>query len=94
MLKMASRDTEPLTETQLSAISSIERAGSVLSILGCIFIITTFSTSKAFHKPINRLVFYASFGNLMTNVATLIARELLDSLDSAGCQFQGFLVQM
>lgn len=88
------RDTEPLTPGQLEAISAIERAGSVLSIMGCVFIIATFSTSKAFHKPINRLVFYASFGNMMTNVATLIARELLGSLDSAGCQFQGFLVQM
>ncbi|KAM0813704.1 putative G-protein coupled receptor [Seiridium cardinale] len=79
---------------QESAISSLERAGSVLSILGCVFIIFTFSISKAFHKPINRLVFYASFGNMMTNVATLIAREFIFLRDSAGCQFQAFLVQM
>ncbi|KAI0124372.1 G-protein coupled receptor [Xylariales sp. AK1849] len=82
------------SKPQLEAISTIERVCSVLSLLGCVFIIFSFSTSKAFHKPINRLVFYASFGNMMTNVATLIAREYLESEDSVGCQFQAFLVQM
>jgi hypothetical protein len=83
-----------LTPNQLNAISVVERVGSVFSLLGCIFIIITFSVSKAFHKPINRLVFYASFGNMMTNVGTLIAREYVESIDSVGCQFQGFLIQM
>lgn len=83
-----------LTIDQQAAISAIERAGSVLSILGCVFIIITFSVSKAFHKPINRLVFYASFGNLMTNVATLMARDFVLLGDSVGCQFQAFLIQM
>ncbi|KAH8652494.1 hypothetical protein BX600DRAFT_96104 [Xylariales sp. PMI_506] len=83
-----------LTADQLRAITVIERVGSVFSLLGCIFILVTFSISKAFHKPINRLVFYASFGNMMTNVATLIAREYLESINSVGCQFQAFLIQM
>jgi hypothetical protein len=83
-----------LTDEQLRAISDIERACSVLSLVGCVFIIATFCFSSSFHKPINRLVFYASFGNTMTNVATLISRDYLSSLNSAGCQFQAFLIQM
>ncbi|KAI8958171.1 family A G protein-coupled receptor-like protein [Daldinia sp. FL1419] len=83
-----------LTAGELEAISLIERIGSVFSLLGCLFVILTFSLSKAFHKPINRLVFYASFGNMMTNVGTLMSRRYVTELDSFGCQFQGFLIQM
>ncbi|PHH75468.1 hypothetical protein CDD83_4401 [Cordyceps sp. RAO-2017] len=83
-----------LTLEQRNAISVIERACSVLSLLGCIFTIVTFCSSRAFHKPINRLVFYASFGNMMTNVGTLMSRAYLPELDSFGCQFQSFLIQM
>ncbi|KAH9909858.1 hypothetical protein F4778DRAFT_775770 [Xylariomycetidae sp. FL2044] len=83
-----------LSPGQLYAVSVIERVCSVFSLLGCLFIILTFSTSKNFHKPINRLVFYASFGNMMSNVGTLMAREYVTSIDSFGCQFQGFLIQM
>ena len=83
-----------LSESQLDAISVIERVCSVLSILGCIFTIVTFCMSRAFHKPINRLVFYASFGNMLANVGTLMARAYLDHLDSFGCQFQAFLFQL
>lgn len=49
-----------ISETELEAFTIVERVASVPSLLGCIFIITSFSMSKAFHKPINRLVFYAS----------------------------------
>lgn len=60
---------------------------------GCIFTISTFCFSKYFSKSINRLVFYASFGNLITNVATMISRSYIDSPNSAGCQAQAFLIQ-
>ncbi|KAF4512690.1 hypothetical protein G6O67_000039 [Ophiocordyceps sinensis] len=83
-----------LTMDQRNSISVIERACSVLSLLGCIFIIVTFCSSRVFHKPINRLVFYASFGNMMTNVGTLMSHAYLNDLDSFGCQFQSFLIQM
>lgn len=79
---------------QRNSISVIERSCSVLSLLGCIFIIVTFCSSRVFHKPINRLVFYASFGNMMTNVGTLMSHAYLRDLDSFGCQFQSFLIQM
>ncbi|KAF5017891.1 hypothetical protein F66182_10149 [Fusarium sp. NRRL 66182] len=83
-----------VSSSQLNALSIIERTCSVFSLLGSIFIIGTFLSSKAFHKPINRLVFYASFGNMMTNVGTLMSRQYIGSPDSVGCQFQAFLIQM
>ncbi|KAL1912365.1 hypothetical protein Sste5344_001806 [Sporothrix stenoceras] len=54
-------DAAELPESTLNGFSIVERVCSVLSLLGCIIIIGTFSASKSFHKPINRLVFYASF---------------------------------
>lgn len=52
--------TAEITDDELNTFTIIERVVSVLSLLGCIFIIATFCTLKSFHKPINRLVFYAS----------------------------------
>lgn len=83
-----------LDKGDLDLLSIIERTCSVFSLLGCVFIIVTFCSSRAFHKPINRLVFFASFGNMMTNVGTLMARSYIGSPDSPGCQLQAFLVQM
>jgi hypothetical protein len=83
-----------LTEGQLKAIVIIERVNSSLSVVGCLFILVTFLSSRAFHKPINRLVFFASAGNIMTNIATLISRSALKDLTGALCQFQAFLIQM
>ncbi|KAK4151183.1 hypothetical protein C8A00DRAFT_36191 [Chaetomidium leptoderma] len=83
-----------LADSVVDAFSIIERVCSVFSLLGSMLVITTFSLSKAFHKPINRLVFYATIGNLMTNVATLIARSFIGDVNSAGCQLQAFLIQM
>lgn len=48
------------SEAQLDLFDILERICSVMSLLGCIFIIVTFCVSRSFHKPINRLVFYAS----------------------------------
>lgn len=84
----------PLTAEQLADISIIERACSVISLLGSLFVIVTFCLSRSFHKPVNRLVFYATFGNMLTNVGTLMSRTYVNSPDSVGCQFQAFLIQM
>ncbi|ROT41259.1 G-protein coupled receptor [Sodiomyces alkalinus F11] len=83
-----------LAEDDADALSIIERTCSIFSLLGCVFIIVTFTSSKAFRKPINRLVFYASIGNAITNVATMMARSYIHAPDSFGCQFQAFLIQM
>ncbi len=87
-------DIADLTQEQLYSFTVIERVCSVFSLLGCFFIIGTFTISKHFHKPINRLVFYASFGNMMSNVATLMSRSFVGSPNSVGCQLQAFLIQM
>jgi hypothetical protein len=83
-----------LSLSQLNQISDIERACSVLSLVGSVFTIVTFCSSKKFHKPINRLVFYASWGNMLTNVGTLMSRAYISSPNSVGCQLQGFLIQL
>ena len=84
-----------LSEQQLRAIEVTERVCSVASLLGTTFIIATFLTDKNFYRPINRLVFYASWGNIMANVATLISRSgIFSGVDGALCQFQAFLIQM
>ncbi|KFY76537.1 hypothetical protein V499_03828 [Pseudogymnoascus sp. VKM F-103] len=83
------------TEQELANIQLAERISSVFSILGCFFVIVTFSSMKIFRKPINRLVFFATFGNLVTNLATLISRSsILAGQNSSLCQFQAFIIQM
>ena len=79
---------------QMYAVEITEKVGSVFSLLGAAFIITTFLSDKSFHKPINRLVFFAAWGNIMSNVATLISTSGI-RLGSHGslCQFQAFLIQ-
>jgi hypothetical protein len=83
------------TDEEMYAIQATERVASVLSLLGAAFVISTFAFNKNFHQPINRLVFYGCFGNVMANIGTIISTsgELLGS-DSTLCQFQGFLIQM
>lgn len=85
---------DDIRRDQLDQFSIIERVCSVFSLLGCVFIIATFCARRSFHKPINRLVFYASFGNMMSNVGTLMARTYVGDGNSPGCQFQAFLIQM
>ena len=76
-------------------MSVTERVMSVFSVAGILFILITYSFCASFKKPINRLVFFASFGNLGINVAALIAENgPLAGSGSALCQAQGFLVQM
>jgi hypothetical protein len=82
-----------ISPSAYNAIDTIERSCSILSLVGCAFIAITFLFSNAFHKPINRLVFYASLGNIFTNVATLISRASLSNESSFLCQFQGLLIQ-
>jgi hypothetical protein len=82
------------SEHQIRAIEIAERVGSVLSLLGAAFIITTFLSHNAFHKPINRLVFFAAWGNIMSNVGTLMSTSGINlGVNSSLCQFQAFLIQ-
>ena len=47
-------------------INMIERICSIPSVIGCVFIITTFCLSERFQKPINRLAFFAIMSNKQT----------------------------
>ncbi|KAJ9654870.1 hypothetical protein H2198_006143 [Neophaeococcomyces mojaviensis] len=83
-----------LTEVQLQYIIIIERVASIFSLFGAAFVIVTFALSDKFRKPVNRLVFYATFGNILTNIATLISIDSIESGQSSPlCQFQAFLIQ-
>lgn len=83
----------PLPQGAVDAIVILERVTSILSLMGCFFIMGTFISSTAFRKPINRLLFYASFGNVLLNAGSLIARDYVGNENSVGCQLQAFIIQ-
>ncbi|KAG9241593.1 putative cAMP receptor-like protein [Calycina marina] len=84
-----------LTEQHLLIFSILERTCSAFSLLGCAYVAASFLYVKSFReKPINRLIFYASIGNVFTNVATIIARGAVNKPLGGMCQFQAFLIQM
>ena len=79
---------------QVNAMVITERVTSVFSLLGIFFILSTFLLGRGFDKPINRLIFFASWSNLGTNVAALIAQNgIIAGANSALCQFQAFAIQ-
>jgi hypothetical protein len=82
------------SEDKLHSFDIAERVTAVFSLVGCFFITITFWASPAFRKPINRLIFYATFGNILTSVAVLIARRgVTAGENSALCQLQAFFIQ-
>ncbi|PNS21595.1 MMS19 nucleotide excision repair [Sphaceloma murrayae] len=84
-----------LTSAQWQAITITERVNSAISIASIAFIALTYLTTPCFNKPINRLIFFAGFGNLGTCIAALIADiGPLSGPDSPVCQAQAFFVQM
>ncbi|KAK3346902.1 hypothetical protein B0T25DRAFT_634228 [Lasiosphaeria hispida] len=84
-----------ISDAEAEAIIIIERTCSGFSLIGCVFVLVTFSFSPAFRqRAINRMVFLATFGNMFTNVATLMTRSYTGNVDSFGCQLQSFLIQV
>lgn len=83
-----------VTPSQAHTLEVTEKVTSILSVVGASFIIGTFLLDSRFRKPINRLVFYAAWGNLFANVGTLISRSGINlGVNSPLCQFQAFLIQ-
>ncbi|KAA8903281.1 hypothetical protein FN846DRAFT_780108 [Sphaerosporella brunnea] len=83
-----------LTQWQSSIVETTSRISSGFSLVGASFIIITFCTSKNFHRPINRLAFYAAFGNIITNVATIYSMEgIRAGRGSRLCQAQAAIIQ-
>ena len=89
---MASRS---MTANQLQALQTTERIASCFSLIGTTLIFVTFASSTSFRKPINRLIFYASWGNTLCNIATVISESGIRAGQASHlCQFQSFLIQM
>jgi hypothetical protein len=84
-----------LSDNQFAAITAAERATSILSVIGTTIVISTFLSSSAFRKPINRVVFYAAWANILTNVGTLISRTAIVQKEhgEALCRFQACMIQ-
>lgn len=84
----------PFKQSQLDTLERTSHISSAFSLAGAGFIILTFCTSKRFHRPINRLAFFASFGNIITNVATIYSRAgIRAGRDSRLCQAQAAIIQ-
>jgi len=86
-----------LSDQEYRGVSIAARTTSVVSLLGSLFIVGTFACFPYFRKPINRLICYATAGNIMVNIATLIATSALPQPGalraSVLCEFQGILIQ-
>lgn len=82
------------TTRELEILQTTSRVSSVFSLLGASFIIITFCSSESFHRPINRLAFFAAFGNILTNVATITSREGIQHGSESGlCKAQASFIQ-
>lgn len=85
-----------LTGAQLLGVEVATRTSSVVSILGSLFIIGTYLYLPYFRRPTTRLIFYATWGNIITNIATLVSVSAIpnDPLKASSlCQVQSFLIQ-
>jgi hypothetical protein len=84
----------PFSPTQDHAIESTLRACSAVSLATSTFVVSTFLGSNFFQTPINRLIFYATLGNVLANVALMVGHAgIRAGGDSALCQFQAFFLQ-
>jgi hypothetical protein len=85
-----------LTDEQLLGIEVSTRFSSVASILGSLFVVCTFLFLPYFRKSTARLILYATWGNMATNVATLVSTSAIPK-DPARviplCEAQAFLIQ-
>ncbi|EFE34149.1 cAMP receptor-like protein, putative [Trichophyton benhamiae CBS 112371] len=84
----------PFTERQLHVLHITERVSSTISLVGCLFVILTFVASRRFRTPVNRLIFFATWGNLLGICATATSRSgIVAGEDSALCQWQALFIQ-
>ncbi|EER45078.1 G-protein coupled receptor [Histoplasma capsulatum var. duboisii H88] len=57
-----------LSPSQVHTIYTSARAASALSITSSFFVITSFLWNRLFQTPVNRLMFYATWGNVLANL--------------------------
>lgn len=85
-----------LIGAQLLGVEVVTRTSSVVSILGSLFIIGTYLYLPYFRRPTTRLIIYATWGNIITNIATLVSVSTIPNDPSKAsplCQVQSFLIQ-
>lgn len=74
----------------------VARTSASISLLTTSSIILTYLISPRFRKPMNRLLFYASLGNIFQAIALFICTSGLPfpGKTMSLCRFQGFCIQM
>jgi hypothetical protein len=83
----------PLSEKEYRAIIWGSRCSSLLSLAGLSFVVGSFLFSNRFRTPINRLIFYASWGNLFVCAAVLMSVSPIRlGPDLLFCQIQAFII--
>ncbi|KMU76126.1 hypothetical protein CISG_05494 [Coccidioides immitis RMSCC 3703] len=83
-----------LTAAQLHSIDIAVRTCASVSVLACILVIGCYMFSRRFHTPLNRLIFYATWGNILAHLAELIARSGPRAGETSSlCRFQAFFIQ-
>ncbi|KKZ64621.1 hypothetical protein EMCG_09475 [[Emmonsia] crescens] len=91
---MSSSVPTALSPRQLHAMESSARAMSAVSISASFLVIASFLWGKLFQTPVNRLMFYATWGNVLANIGTMIGRSGITRGDDSGiCRCQAFLLQ-
>lgn len=84
-----------LTMNQLLVVEVVERLMSAISIVASLFVLISYICFSSLNqKSVNRIIFLATWGNLMSNTGTLISVSGLKAgTHSSLCQVQAFLVQ-
>ncbi|EQL29318.1 hypothetical protein, variant 2 [Blastomyces dermatitidis ATCC 26199] len=83
-----------LSRYQIHAIETSVRVMSAVSVTSSFFVILSFLWGKLFQTPVNRLMFYATWGNVLANVGTMIGGAgISHGAGSSLCRCQAFLLQ-
>ncbi|OAX83545.1 hypothetical protein ACJ72_02090 [Emergomyces africanus] len=91
---MSSSDPTTLSLRQLYVMETSARALSAVSLAASFFIMGSFLGSNLFRTPVNRAMFYATLGNVLANIGTMIGRDGISRGDDSGlCRCQAFLLQ-
>ncbi|KAF2399576.1 hypothetical protein EJ06DRAFT_522455 [Trichodelitschia bisporula] len=95
--QLQARDTTAwhmLSPHEQTVLEAIERTMSVLSILGFLAIFSTYMMFRSFRRKLfNKFMFCASFGNVGTNLGTIIATSgIRKGAGSPGCRMQAFMI--
>jgi hypothetical protein len=83
-----------LTGNEVATLILIERVTASISMVGTFHLVWTYLFIKDFRTLSNTIIFYASFANLLANIAALIGGAALSNIHGPLCQFQGFLLEM